>query len=184
MDIYTIYKVTNIVNNKVYIGFDSRWPQRQKDHKKVSFNSNSKDYNLYFHRAIRKYGKENFIWEIIYQSKDGYHTLNIMEPYFIKEYDSFSKNGYNLSNGGRGTLGFKHSDETKENWSKTRKGSIPWNKGKTYNRTPNTEEHNQNLRKPKSVPRSEEHNKNQSLVRKNVPWTQARWDAQHKKYPK
>jgi len=102
--IYTIYKATNIVNNKIYIGFDSDWPSRKRSHKNSSFNEKSANYKNYFHNSIRKHGFENFVWEIIYQSKNQYHTLNIMEPYFIKEYDSYNS-GYNLTLGGEGVFG-------------------------------------------------------------------------------
>lgn len=68
-----------------------------------------------------KYGKENFQWEIIYQSLNKEHCLNEMETYFIKEYNSLIPKGYNMSEGGEGNkiFGWKHSIETKE---KIRKG--------------------------------------------------------------
>lgn len=99
MIIYSIYKCVNKVNGKVYIGFDSKWPNRQQEHKN---NINSRNQTLY--RAIRKYGWNNFDWEVIYQSLDGEHTLNVMENHFINEYDSYEK-GYNETLGGQGTLG-------------------------------------------------------------------------------
>lgn len=104
MKIYSIYRATNIVNKKVYIGFDSNWPNRKDTHKSSIYERNSLFYN-----AIRKYGFDNFCWEIIYQSIDGDHTLNVMESYFIKEYRSFigfvDCNGYNMTLGGDGALG-------------------------------------------------------------------------------
>jgi group I intron endonuclease len=108
MIIYSIYKCVNSINGKVYIGFDSSWPNRQSEHK---YHLNTR--NQKFYHALRKYGWENFEWEVIYQSKDGSHCLNVMETYFIKEYDSF-KNGYNLTLGGEGSLGRETSKETKE----------------------------------------------------------------------
>ncbi len=91
MSIYSIYRVTNKANGKIYIGFTKYWPRRKDQH------IYKKDGNR-FHRALIKYGRNNFVWELLYQSTDKYHTLNIMEPYFIKEYDSFL-NGYNDNNG-------------------------------------------------------------------------------------
>lgn len=76
-----------------------------------------------FHSALNKYGKENFDWEIIYQSKDIIHTLNIMEPYFIQQYNSI-ENGYNICKGGEGPIG----RPSKMKGIKT--NHIPWNKGK------------------------------------------------------
>lgn len=134
--IYSIYKVTNTINNKVYIGFDSKWPNRQNEHK---YNLNLRNQKLYC--AIRKYGWNNFTWEVIYQSKDGTHCLQVMESYFINEYDSF-RNGYNLTLGGEGSLGRLTNNITKnkisqalknkpkskkhiQKMSETRKGKIP-----------------------------------------------------------
>lgn len=96
----TIYKATNKITGKSYIGFDSAWPSRKERHQEnANYNREGKFYD-----SIRKHGWENFEWSIIYQSQDKYHTLNIMEPYFIKEYDTFN-NGYNMTGGGEGCFG-------------------------------------------------------------------------------
>lgn len=116
--IFSIYKAINTINNKVYIGFTSKWPLRISQHL-----SHSKNSKTAFHKAIQKYGKENFSWELLYQSKDLEHTKTIMEPYFISEYNSFGKNGYNLTEGGEGTFGIKYTEKTKIMWSKQRMGS-------------------------------------------------------------
>jgi group I intron endonuclease len=96
----TIYKSTNKVNGKSYIGFDSSWPNRKKRHK-VNASSGKEGK---FYEAIRKYGWKSFEWEILYQSEDKEHTLNIMEPQYIKEYDTFNC-GYNMTEGGEGCFG-------------------------------------------------------------------------------
>jgi len=96
MSIYSIYKATNIVNEKVYIGYTSNFEARKKKHKKTSEKS-----TIRFYEAIRKYGWDNFEWEIIYQSRDMDHCKNVMENYFIQMYDSY-KNGYNSTLGGDG----------------------------------------------------------------------------------
>lgn len=109
MNIYTIYKATNKINGKIYIGFDSNYPERISEHLRDAFNIEHKAYSTVFHKSIRKYGKENFSWEIEYQSKEKDHTLNIMENYFIDMYRSYIKfkdsNGYNMTIGGEGTFG-------------------------------------------------------------------------------
>lgn len=94
MNIYSIYKATNKINGKIYIGYTNNFPRRQKNHKNYSIKTNSHFYN-----GIKKHGWDNFEWEIIYQSKDQAHTLNEMESYFISIYDSFH-NGYNSTTGG------------------------------------------------------------------------------------
>jgi group I intron endonuclease len=118
MIIYTIYKATNKVNGKSYIGFDSKWPKRKYHHKFSYKNTKTKFYN-----AIKKYGWDNFEWSLMYQSKDGKYTLNVMENHFITQHDSFN-NGYNMTLGGDGVLGRKPSDETKKKQSKIRIGII------------------------------------------------------------
>ena len=109
MGIYTIYKATNKINGKAYIGFDSNWPKRQKTHKN-KFNKNKTK----FYCALRKYGWDNFDWTVLYQSKDKEHCLNVMESHFIKEYNSF-EDGYNMTFGGEAVMfDRRHSPETKE----------------------------------------------------------------------
>lgn len=128
MPLYTIYKAINKVNGKVYIGFDSKYPNRITVHKSASKNQDCK-----FYRAIRKYGWDNFEWEILYQSADRDYTLNIMETYFINEYDSLN-NGYNSTLGGEGSFGMVLSESAKIKISIG--NSIP---------KPHTTEHNKNI---------------------------------------
>ena len=123
--VYSIYKVTNKANNKIYIGFSSDFNRRLKEHK-----SYFPTVNCVFYRAIRKYGWNNFTFEIIYQSLDYKHCLVIMEPHFIKEFNSIEY-GYNSTSGGEGTLGFSHTEQSRTKMSKSRIGKSPWNKGKT-----------------------------------------------------
>lgn len=129
MIIYSIYKVVNSANGKVYIGFDSAWPARKKSHKYYL-----KHRDQAFYRALRKYGWNNFNWEVIYQSTDGYHCLNVMEPHFIKEYDSLIK-GYNETKGGEGALGRKLSVETKKKMSESALGKHVGTKNGMYGKT-------------------------------------------------
>jgi group I intron endonuclease len=126
--IYSIYKATNTINGKIYIGFDSNWPNRQKGHK-YSLNTR----NQKFYLALRKYGWNNFIWEVIYQSKDGIHCLQKMEPYFINEYNSFEC-GYNLTLGGEGSLGRKTKETTKIKISQKIKGRYTGKNNPMYDR--------------------------------------------------
>lgn len=115
MHIYSIYKATNLLNNKSYIGFTSKFHERKLRHFRK--NSCSK-----FYRAIQKYGCDAFEWTILYQSLDRDHTLNEMEEYFIQLYDS-RENGYNICRGGRAVnLGKKLSEETKHKMSLAAKG--------------------------------------------------------------
>jgi group I intron endonuclease len=119
MNIYSsIYRCYNILTGKSYIGYDSNWPSRKSKHIYDYLNKKSPNYNCHFYKALRKYGIENFSWEILYQSWDKKYCLNVMESFFIEQYDSFN-NGYNMTKGGEGTLGKKswlgkkHTEETK-----------------------------------------------------------------------
>jgi group I intron endonuclease len=117
MIIYSIYKAVNKINGKCYIGFDSSWPKRQKRHIRDSYNEKSVAYNDIFHKSIRKYGQENFEWSLLYCSLDGKHTKDVMENHFIEENNSYincvKPNGYNMTLGGDGMLGFKHREDSK-----------------------------------------------------------------------
>ncbi len=166
MSIYTIYKSVNTKTGKVYIGFDSKWPNRLRIHKSTSKNQDSK-----FYRAIRKYGWDNFEWSVIYQSKDKQHTLKTMETYFITEYNSM-KNGYNSTLGGDGTLGRKRTTEERIKQSLSTKG-IP---------RPHTPEHNKKIgdanRGKKRKPLSDEVKLKISQATKGIPRPMS---EQHKK---
>lgn len=76
--------------------------QRKYAHASSAFNEKASDYNSQFHQAIRKYGLENFDYEVIAQlSPDEYSKkmLDELETYFIKYYNSY-QNGYNATAGG------------------------------------------------------------------------------------
>ena len=109
-----IYKITNKINNKIYIGMTTKDIEvRWKQHLKVSKNKNNKNYRL-IHKAILKYGIENFIFEKLYETDViNLEHLKELEIKYIKEYNSF-ESGYNLTKGGDGTYGYKLSQERKE----------------------------------------------------------------------
>ncbi len=98
-----IYKITNTVNGKVYIGQTTqKLYKRWADHCS-SVNKSCKA----LHNSIKKYGKDAFICEAILScvNKD---NLNWAESYFIKFYNSFGEFGYNLSEGGYNYPGYKN----------------------------------------------------------------------------
>ena len=93
-----IYKYTNLINGKGYIGQSSNIEKRDKDHRSRAFCESSIEYNSYIHKAFRKYGLNNFSFEILQICK--LDELNELEEYFIMKYNSLSPNGYNLTLGG------------------------------------------------------------------------------------
>lgn len=98
-----IYKITNLINNKVYIGQSINIQARWKAHRHRPFNPNSVDYDSILYRAIRKYGLENFKFEVLEECKSQ-ELLNDREIFYIQKYKSSNPDfGYNMSNGGAGT---------------------------------------------------------------------------------
>ncbi|WP_440972214.1 GIY-YIG nuclease family protein, partial [Megamonas funiformis] len=85
-----IYKITNKINNKIYIGQSVNIQQRFYTHCSDAL---TKQDNNYFHNAIRKYGKENFTMEEI-DTAITQEELNQKEQYWIKYYNSVEE-GYN-----------------------------------------------------------------------------------------
>lgn len=92
-----IYKTTNLVNGKIYIGQDSK---------------NNPEYlgsGTLVRLAIKKYGKENFEKEIL-EECDNLEILNEREIFWIKELNSIDKIiGYNIHEGGSGGDNFKNN---------------------------------------------------------------------------
>jgi group I intron endonuclease len=115
-----IYKITNIINDKSYIGLsintaENRWKRHLYD------TLNKKD-NFAVHHAIRKYGEMNFKIEIICKCNK-IESLRILEIYYIKKFKSNDrKYGYNMTIGGEGAMGRKCSKETRKKISESQKG--------------------------------------------------------------
>jgi len=116
-----IYKVTSS-SGKVYIGQTIQRLSRRKDrHFSDAFDKNCGGYNSKFPRAIRKYGRGNFEWDILYNDIPEKY-LNHMEIITITWYDSYNI-GYNSTLGGGGCVGRKVSEETKKKISETLTGN-------------------------------------------------------------
>jgi group I intron endonuclease len=124
-----IYKATNKINGKVYIGQTIKLLKNRKySHKSDALKNR---YDIYFHRAIRKYGFDNFEWSILCKT-DSVSKLNALEKFYIAAHRKMGK-VYNQTDGGDGTNGYKLSEESKTKMSKAKKGKyIPWNKGVKY----------------------------------------------------
>lgn len=139
---WTVYCHTT-PNGKKYIGITSKTAEERW--------ANGRSYRAYFASAIKKYGWNNIKHEILYENLEE-EQAKLMEISLIHHYKTNDKQyGYNMTNGGDGTVGLiqtvesNHkrsetqkgkkrgpmSDEHKANLSKSKKGCIPWNKGKT-----------------------------------------------------
>lgn len=142
-----IYKITNIINGKIYIGqttqtMSKRWKNHLRDC--------GKERNNKFYNAIKKYGQENFNVELVEENIMSRDELNKKEKYWISYYDCH-KNGYNSTIGGETSpmkdpiiakkmsiimKGRKFTDEHKRH---IREAQV----GKTG--TPHTEEHKKHM---------------------------------------
>ena len=105
-----IYKITNIINNKCYVGSSVNIIGRWYTHKtELKFN---KHHSIKLQRSYNKHGFDNFKYEIIEEC--GIETLIIREQYYIDLFDCY-KNGYNsVMSASCPMLGMNHSEETKE----------------------------------------------------------------------
>lgn len=105
-----IYKVTNKINNKSYIGQSKNIEQRWHTHKISPYNKNSTQYNTLFYKAIRKYGINNFSFEVLEECS--IENLNEREIYWIAYYDTYNKNkGYNMTKGGECGVSKKYDEK-------------------------------------------------------------------------
>ena len=127
-----IYLLTNELTKKQYVGYTDDFNRRMKWYKNSSNSKSSVKTKLI--SSIRKYGWENFTSKIIYENEDKKYTLNVMEPLFIDQYDTFNS-GYNLTRGGEGCVGFVLSEEKRNEKSQAMQGeNNPMHSSK--NRTP------------------------------------------------
>ena len=90
-----IYKATNAINGKCYIG-QTRHSLAHR--KRVHLLKARQGLNTHFYQAIRKYGAEAFKWEVLCTASDK-ATLNELETFYITKFDSI-KHGYNMVDGG------------------------------------------------------------------------------------
>lgn len=118
-----IYKITNNINGKVYIGQSWNIEKRWNEHKHKNINT----HNEHMYYAFMKYGIENFSFEVLKEFENTNYPeillqkhLDRIEIMFIKYFDSTNREkGYNKRTGGSNG---KHSEESKIKMSKSKKG--------------------------------------------------------------
>lgn len=128
MEEHIIYKITNTVNEKIYIGktkkFYGKTPfgikNRLKCHIQSAFSDKRQNDCPKLYNAMRKYGKENFIIEELEVTTPD--KVDSREEYYINSYNSTSDNiGYNIALGGLGRKVVFVNDKTREKISKAQK---------------------------------------------------------------
>lgn len=123
-----IYKVTNLTNDKVYIGKTiTKLSKRKAGHYASVKNGNSVTN---FHNALKKYPKKSFIWELL-DTANSLEELDLLEVKYIEQFDTY-KTGYNMTTGGDGGLTYKKGTEVYErikhklgNWKNGNPGATP-----------------------------------------------------------
>lgn len=119
-----MYIIKNLINGKEYIGKTMNMKER------MAYHSSGK--RLTIHLAIRKYGIENFQVYCEYFPEKSEDELFLMEKSMIAQYNTIAPNGYNISEGGRGISGYRHTEETKKIISEKHKGSNNYFYGKKH----------------------------------------------------
>lgn len=135
-----VYRITNLVNGKCYIGQSSNIPGRWRDHK-AKARAGAKGH---LYAAMRQYSIEMFSFEVLEKELDR-EKLNVLEIQYIKKYQSFDPaKGYNKTLGGRDEFTF--SDEARLVMSELKQG------------VPKSEEHKKHISQAKAgVTFSEDH---------------------------
>lgn len=114
MKTYIIYRHT--LNNKDYIGYSSQTIQKRLEEHLVESKNGS---DRHFHRAIRKYGSENIVSEVL-DTATTRKEARQKERQYITIYDTF-RNGYNMTSGGDGgNTKEKYTENEMKEWGKVR----------------------------------------------------------------
>lgn len=131
-----VYKITNTLNGKVYIGQTVDYRKRKVGH--FSYLRRNAHRNRYLQKSFNKYGESSFKMEIIKEC--AVDELDKLEIYYMRKYNSIDKTlGYNMVIGGNTNKSFP--DYIRQKMSRSQKGRIiseehrkrigKWHKGKT-----------------------------------------------------
>ena len=122
----SIYKITNTVNQKHYIGISIHEPETGRIKKHLTGHGNRILAN-----AVKKYGRDAFVYEILEENIFP-DLLPDLEIAYIAKYNTVRPNGYNLTYGGESCK--KVSEETREKISRANRGKPAHNKGKSLSK--------------------------------------------------
>jgi len=115
VDMHHIYIVTNLITSKQYVGLTKSLEVRWGQHRRM--NGTAK----YLHASIKIYGIENFVFTHIADAFD-LESAQMIERLLIAERNTKVPYGYNLTDGGEGTIGFVYSEESKQKMRDSAKG--------------------------------------------------------------
>jgi group I intron endonuclease len=111
-----IYKITNVINDKIYIGQTIQSNAKMRWYSHVADARGGKPGHLY--NAIRKYGVDNFVWQII-DTANSIEDLNLKEQHWLEKLRETNE-VYNLRTAGNNKL---HSEESKLRMSESQKAA-------------------------------------------------------------
>lgn len=153
-----IYKISNKLNGKIYVGSAVNLLNRFSTHQYAL--NNNKHKNSHLQSAWNLYGSEAFSFEILeFVQKE--HLIE-REQFYIDLFNSSHREaGYNKAKIAGNTVGVKASAETRFKQSAARLGKTPWNKGKKY-----SEEQKQQYRN--------------GFADNIAPWSKLNWDIVEK----
>jgi group I intron endonuclease len=150
-----IYQIINLITQDSYVGQTiQKINNRFSNHKSYARNG----CKTHLCNAIRKYGEENFIINVLEEDIYDRKNLNEKEKIYIEKLNP----KYNMTKGGDGVSGIKHTEKTKLKISQTHKNRTPWNKGLKLSE----ETKNKMSQSRKGRTFSEEHKKNLSISKK------------------
>ena len=110
-----VYMYTNKISGRRYVGITNNLERRYKEHLRHS--------TQLIDKKIKEYGIDNFDFEILFVGT--YDECKIKEQEYIEQYETMVyQNGYNVTKGGDGVVGFSHSEESKKKMSDSHK-NIP-----------------------------------------------------------
>lgn len=96
-----IYMYNNKTNGHKYIGLTTNLSKRNSDHIGAAYNSNNKDFDSAFHRALRKYGPSNFDLIVLEDNIEDLEELKKREEFWIQYYNTYeNREHYNETPGG------------------------------------------------------------------------------------
>ena len=155
---YIVYLRTNLVNGKQYVGQTVNFENREYHW----HNLKNRYAGKLIDNARKKYGTKCWAVEILKECNTQ-EDLNKWEMFYIKEYNTKTPNGYNLTDGGEGSLGYIVSEETRKKISENTKGEKNPFYGKHHSK--------ETIEKLKNKIVSEETRKKMSEARKGKePW--------------
>lgn len=110
-----LYVIINRINGKRYVGISTDVNQRQREH----FSGHG---SKLVWSAIQKYGRQNLSLQVLFEGDESW--IKQMEQYSIAQFNTIAPNGYNLTGGGEGSLGWKPTEITRRKMREAHLGRI------------------------------------------------------------